>query len=97
MREGSDIVVAIDVTGRPKPPAKKYRSNMELAVGSLLIMFHQVAMLKRATQQPDIHIEPQLNDFSAGDFFRLSDLLKAAQPAKDKLKHELEKRLNRIG
>ena len=96
VRDGSDIVVAIDVTGRPKPPAKKHRSNMELAVGSLLIMFHQVAMLKRATQQPDIHIEPELNDFSAGDFFRLGDLLKAAQPAKDQLKRELEKRINQI-
>jgi NTE family protein len=96
VREGSDIVVAIDVTGRPKPPVKKHRGNMELAVGSLLIMFHQVAALKRATQQPDIHIEPELNDFSAGDFFRLGDMLKAAQPAKDRLKRELEKRISRM-
>ena len=96
VQEGSDIVVAIDVTGRPRPPVKKHRGNMELAVGSLLIMFHQVAMLKRAAGAPDIHIEPQLEDFSGGDFFRLSDVLKAAQPAKEQLKRELENRIKAI-
>jgi NTE family protein len=94
VKKECDIVVAIDVTGRPRPTDRPHRSNMELAVGSLLIMFHQVAELRRATDAPDIHIEPPLGDFSAGDFFRLNDLLKATQPAKDQLKRELEKRIN---
>jgi NTE family protein len=94
IRDQCDILVAVDVTGRPRPRAKRHRSNMELAVGSLLIMFHQVAELKRAHGGPDIHVEPELVDISGGDFFRLSDVLKAAQQAKDKFKRELETLLN---
>lgn len=95
VREGTDIVIAVDVTGRPRKPAGKHHSNMELAVGSLLIMFRQVANLKRAISPPDIYVE-SLMDFSAGDFFKVQELLKAAEPAKDQLKRELEKRIKAI-
>ena len=94
-RQGMDIVIAIDVTGRPRKPAGKHHSNMELAIGSLLIMFRQVANLKRAISPPDIYVE-SLTDFSAGDFFKLPELLKAAEPAKDQLKRELEKQIMAI-
>ena len=57
VRQGMDIVVAVDVTGRPREANGKHRSNMELAVGSLLIMFHQVAALRRAGQ-PAGHLHP---------------------------------------
>ncbi len=91
-----DLVVAIDVTGRPREASGKHRGNMELAIGSLLIMFHRVAGLKRERCPPDIYIEPELGDFSAGDFFRLGDVLKAAQPAKDELKRALEERMKAL-
>jgi len=96
VRDGMDIVVAVDVTGRPRPPARTSHSNMELAVGSLLIMFHRVARLRRAAAPPDIYVEPALAEFRGGDFFKLKEVLAAAQPAKDSLKRELEKRLNQI-
>lgn len=96
VREGSDIVVAIDVTGRPRPPARDHHSNMELAVGSLLIMFHQVAKLRRSAAPPDIYIEPSVQAFSAGDFFKVKEMFEAAQVSKDQLKRQLEKRINLI-
>jgi NTE family protein len=91
-----DLVVAVDVTGRPREAKAPHRGNMELAVGSLLIMFHQVAMLKRERCPPDIYVEPSLGDFSAGDFFRLADVLKASEPAKDELKRALEHKLKAL-
>jgi len=97
VRKGCDLVVAIDVTGRPRPPRRAHHSNMELAVGSLLIMFHQVAELRRANNPPDIYIEPAVTAFSGGDFFRAKEMFEAAQPAKDKLKRALEFRINGIG
>lgn len=96
VRDGMDIVVAVDVTGRPRPPVRPNHSNMELAVGSLLIMFHQVAQLRRAASPPDIYVSPSLEAFSGGDFFRLKEMLDAAQPAKDALKRELESRIREI-
>jgi NTE family protein len=96
VREGTDIVVAIDVTGRPRPPARAHYTNMELAIGSLLIMFNQVAELRRAANPPDIYIEPEVADFGGTDFFRLKEMLAAARPAKEQLKRALDWRINRI-
>ena len=96
VRAGNDIVVAIDVTGRPRPPVRSHHSNKELAIGSLLIMFHQVAVLRRAANPPDIYIEPGVRSFKGNDFFKLQELFEASQSAKDELKREIEKRINRI-
>jgi NTE family protein len=96
VRNGTDIVVAVDVTGRPRPANGANRSNMELAVGSLLILFNQVASLRRAVSPPDIYIRPATHDFAGGDFFRIREVLEQAAPAKDQLKRELEKRINAL-
>ena len=96
VREGMDIVVAVDVTGRPRAANGTNRSNIELAVGSLLILFHQVAGLRRTISPPDIYIRPAIDAFSGGDFFRIREVLEQAGTAKDQLKRELEKRINAI-
>ena len=95
VRDGTDFVVAIDVTGRPRPPAHAHHSNMEIAIGSLLIMFHQVAELRRATNPPNIYIEPSIESFKGGDFFKLQEVFDAAMPAKEQLKRELDLQINR--
>jgi NTE family protein len=96
VREGVDIVVAIDVTGRPRPSRRRHHSNMELAVGSMLIMFHQIAQLRRAMNPPDIYIEPPVGGFGAIEFFRAEELMKVASEAKDELKRALELRIKKI-
>jgi NTE family protein len=96
VREDVDIVVAIDVTGRPRPSRRRHHSNMELAVGSMLIMFHQIAQLRRAMNPPDIYIEPPVGGFGAIEFFRAEELMKVASEAKDDLKRALELRIKRI-
>ncbi len=93
-RDGMDIVVAIDVTGKPKLSKRAHHSNMELAIGSLLIMFNQIADLRRAASPPDIYIKPDVDQFGSGEFFRVRALFEAAEPSKDKLKRALELRLN---
>jgi len=83
--------IAIDVTGRPVPREGKHPTNMELAIGSLLTLFHQIAKLRRDQNPPDFYIEPDVDAFQAPDFFKIEGILKAAQPAKDELKRVLEK------
>lgn len=96
VRDGMDIVIAVDVSGRPREANGKNRTNMELAVGSLLILFNQVASLRREISPPDIYVRPALDLFSGGDFFRIKEVIEQAQPAKDKLKRELEARLTTL-
>ena len=92
--EGMDYVVAVDVTGRPKPVFGKQPSNLELAVGSMLIMFHELANLRRAHAPPDFYIAPNVEHFGSGDFFKVSEIFSAAEPAKEKLKRALDLRFS---
>jgi NTE family protein len=92
--EDMDIVVAVDVTGRPKPVKRAHPSNIELAVGSLLIMFHELANLRRAQSPPDIYIDPPVDHFGSGDFFKVKEIFAATEGSKDKLKRALELRIN---
>ncbi len=85
-----DKTIAIDVTGRPRPVNGKHPSNIEAAVGSLLIMFHQVARLRRELNPPDIYIEPDLSPIGAGDFFKLNEILAIAEESKQRLIMELQ-------
>jgi NTE family protein len=94
VRDGMDIVVAIDVTGKPKPLGKGYASNIDMAIGSLLIMFNQLAETRRALSPPDIYIKPNVDQFGAGDFFKVREIFEASTPAKDQMKRLLDKQVN---
>ena len=94
VRDGVDIVVAIDVTGRPRPTNGGKAGNMELAIGSLLIMFNRMAELKRALSPPDIYVVPKVDQFGSADFFCAREIMAAAEPAKDELKRKLEKMIS---
>jgi NTE family protein len=94
VRDGNDLVVAIDVTGKPRPLTRGNASNIELAVGSLFIMFNQLAETRRAMAPPDIYIQPAVDQFGAGDFFKVRDVLEAAEASKDHLKRLLDKQIN---
>lgn len=89
VRENTDLVVAIDVTGKPRPLANGRATNMELAVGSLLIMFNKLAETRRAINPPDIYIKPAIEQFAGGDFFRAREIMQSAETAKEKLKRAL--------
>ncbi|MBL8790662.1 MAG: patatin-like phospholipase family protein [Rhizobiales bacterium] len=93
VRDGVDLVVAVDVTGRPRQSAHGKLGNMEIAVGSLLIMFNRMAQMKRALAPPDIYITPKVEDFGSADFFRARDIIAAAEPAKEELKRKLDRML----
>ncbi len=94
VRDGMDMVVAIDVTGKPKPLVNGRASNIELAVGSILIMFNQLAETRCALSPPDIYIKPAVNGFGVGDFFQVKEILDATIGAKDNLKRLLERQVN---
>jgi NTE family protein len=67
-REGADIVVAIDVTGRTRMgKGQRQPSNLQLAIGSMLIMFGELAELRRRQNPPEIYIRPDVGQFRAGD------------------------------
>lgn len=95
-RDGADIVVAIDVTGRPRMTPGRHPTNIELAVGSLLIMFSKIAELRRAQGEPEIYIKPGIESFGPGDFFRAREIMDASTAAKDELKRKLTEAIEKF-
>jgi NTE family protein len=96
VRAGCDLVVAVDVTGRPRSTGRIHPTNRELALGSMFIMFHQIARLRRLVSPPDIYVEPPVDQFKGNQFFRSQELFDAAEPAKEWLKRALENRIRKI-
>jgi NTE family protein len=91
VREGVDFTVAIDVTGRPPHANDGRASNLNMAVGSLLIMFNRMAELKRALSPPDVYLVPKVDQFGSTDFFRVREILAATEPAKEDLHRRMER------
>jgi NTE family protein len=87
-REGMDIVIGVDVIGSPMPRARR-PSSLELLTGAMQIQQKQISALRRAVNPPDIYIEPEVDRFRVHEFFRLRDILKAAEPARERLKRAL--------
>ena len=87
-REGMDIVIGVDVIGSPMPRVRR-PSSLELLTGALQIQQKQISALRRAVNPPDIYIEPEVDRFRVHEFFRLRDILKAAEPARERLKRAL--------
>lgn len=91
VRDGVDFVVAIDVTGRPPHANDGRASNLNMAIGSLLIMFNRLAELKRALSPPDIYLVPKVDHYGSLDFFRVREILAATEPAKEELHRRMER------
>ncbi len=89
--EGTDFIVAVDVTGgRVSEAENETASNLLKAFRSLYVMQHQITQLRREKVDPEIYIYPAVDRFRAGEFFKVRDIMAEARPAKDDLKRALE-------
>lgn len=90
----ADITVAVDVTGdTQRRPGTKVPRTLDALTGATQLLFHSVTREKMKSVAPHIFIRPAVGDFAALDYFKIGDILAAAQPAKDDLKRQLAQRL----
>ncbi len=90
-RHGCDIVIAVDVTGRPQAqPGNKERGPVEMTLGAMQIMQKRITALHFATTAPDLVISPGVDRFRAHEFLKIGDILRAAEPERERLKRLLE-------
>lgn len=81
--------VAVDVTGAEFDTSKGLPSGMETWIGSFSITLHSLVAAKLDCRQPDLLIEPPIGRFKTMDFFKIEDLLEAAEPAGETFKRGL--------
>ena len=90
----ADITVAVDVTGDTKRrPGTRIPRTLEAITGATQILFHSITREKLKSVAPDIFIRPEVGGFGALDYFKVREIFRAAEPAKDVLKTKLSQRL----
>jgi len=90
----ADITVAVDVTGDTKRrPGTRIPRTLEAMTGATQILFHSITREKLKSVAPDIFIRPEVGGFGALDYFKVREIFRAAEPAKEALKTKLYQRL----
>lgn len=91
----ADIIVAIDVSGAPVPdPRRNYPSAVEALFSSAFLFERTIVREKLKSQQPDILVPSGTSQFQVLDILKVDEILAAAEPAKAKLKAQLERVLS---
>ena len=91
-----DLTIAIDVIGHRTAGPGIMPSLTEAVFNTFQIMEKSITRQKLRVVCPDIYIEPYISDVRVLEFHKAEHVFKQTQPAKDLLKRELEKRLNRV-
>lgn len=83
-------ILACDVVGGPISAANGLPSPFEAMFGAAQIMQGAITVKMLKARAPDLLIRPPIDQFRALDFFRFSQILRAAETVKDAIKRELE-------
>ena len=93
--EDCDITVAIDVMGYRNSLDNDAPNLFRAISGTFDIMQKSIIAEKIARRPPDIYIKPKIINISLLDFHEIDDILEQAFPAREKLRNELIKLLER--
>ena len=93
----ADLTVAVDVTGDTKRrPGTRVPRTLEAITGATQILFHSITREKLKSAAPDIFIRPEVGAFGALDYFKVREIFRAAEPAKEVLKTSLYQKLTAV-
>lgn len=89
------IIVAIDVTGAPIPDPKRMSPTaFEALFASAFLFENSIVKEKLKASAPDILISAGTSKFQVLDFLKVDEILAAAEPAKERLKAQLDRVLS---
>jgi NTE family protein len=86
----TDILVGIDVNGDPSD--KMMRADyhaLDVWFGSAQIMMHSLTAHMMAAYPPDVYARPHVNAIGAMEFWRVREIIEAADKEKDNFKRHL--------
>jgi NTE family protein len=89
LRGRADIVVAVDVSGEPRPGRHDIPNPWECLLATFLVMGSAITAEKVKHAAPDLIVRPAVGRFRSIDFLQASAILRASEPAKAGLKEKL--------
>jgi NTE family protein len=98
VEDPADVIIAVDVTGDTQPRGGAKDSTVprpfEVRVGAAQLLFNSVTREKLKAFAPDILIRPAVSRFRSFDYFKIADILAAAEPVKEEVKRQLAQHLD---
>lgn len=92
--EDCDIVIAVDVVGRPKRNDKKPEpSATESVFGATQILMQTITQEKLRGRAPDLTILPNIKQYQVLDFLKAKEILKDGAPLREQIKLDLDVRI----
>jgi len=91
VRPGSDIVVAIDVSGERELDNGESLSSMGVLLQSFHAMSNNILAEKLKQQRPDIYVRPEIRNVRVLEFYKAKQVFEEARPAQLEFVRELRK------
>ena len=93
----TDILVGIDVNGDPSDRMMRADYHaLDVWFGSAQIMMHSLTAHMMAAYPPDVYARPHVNSFGAMEFWRVKEIIEAADKDKDNFKRHLSKKVEQF-
>lgn len=94
---GHDILVAIDVNGDPSEALHRADFHaLDFWFGAAQIMMHSLTAQMMAAYPPDVYARPHISAFGALEFWRVREIIEAADKEKDNFKRHLSKKVEQF-
>jgi len=90
LREKSDFIVAVDVSGQVAESKSGSPGTVEAVIGAQLIALRSIINEKLKVSGPDLLLRPNVGHYGVMDFLRKDEILEAAAPIKLEIKRALE-------
>jgi NTE family protein len=92
--EECDVVIAVDVIGQREPHGEDPLPSFGNMIFNTVQIFEKSIVREKLRQRaPTIYIEPEITDIKVLEFYKADQVFRQAEPAKERLKAELEKLL----
>ncbi len=95
VKDGSDLTIAVDVSGAARQPSDDAGPRaLEALFSASQILQRSIVREQLRSHRPDILVDTASEGVGVLDFHRFREILAAAEPAKDALKRQLERVLS---
>lgn len=95
IKDKCDITIAVDVTAFKAQAEDEIPPTFESVFTTYQTMQNSIIKERLKFLKPDIYIKPEIYDVRVFDFLKADSIFKQAQLAKEELKRQLEKLLNK--
>ncbi len=91
-----DLIVAVDVVGRPVGENPQLPKRKELGYGTLQLLMQRITSLKIEQNKPDLLVRPNIHEYRVLDFLKTEEILWNTFETRQDTRQRLEKLLNNL-